>query len=47
MSSNLAPTNRCGIRLARILGKVESIFKELCRGLNVRDFSHASQERGP
>ena len=45
MSSILAPTNRCGIGLARILGEVESIFKGLCCGLNVRDFSHASQER--
>ncbi|KAF8488664.1 hypothetical protein F5888DRAFT_1283011 [Russula emetica] len=38
------PTAR-GIGLVRILGKVESIFKELCCGLNARDFLHATQER--
>jgi hypothetical protein len=43
--TNSLPTAR-GIDLgARISGEVESIFKELCRGLNARDFSHASQER--
>jgi hypothetical protein len=43
LSSHL-PTAR-GIGLARISGDVESIFKELCRGLNARDSTHATQER--
>jgi hypothetical protein len=34
-----------GIGVARISGEVESIFKELCRGLNARDFLHVTQER--
>jgi hypothetical protein len=38
------PTAR-GIDLVRISGEVESIFKELCRGLNARDSTHATQER--
>ena len=37
------PTAR-GINLARISTEVESIFKELCLGLNPRDISHATQE---
>lgn len=48
-SSILAHTDRSWHHrngLARISREVESIFKELCRGLNARDFSHASQERG-
>ena len=34
------------ITLASISGKVESIFyyKELCRGLNAREFQHATKE---
>jgi hypothetical protein len=40
-SESHLPTAR-GIGLAKISGEVESIFEELCRGLNIRDFSHAS-----
>jgi hypothetical protein len=37
-----APARGIGLAaLARISGEVESIFKELCRGLNVRYFSSA------
>jgi hypothetical protein len=42
-ASSHLPTAR-GIGLARISGEVESTLKELCRGMNARDSSHASQE---
>ena len=43
--SILAPINRAlGVDLARISGEVVSIFKELCRSLSAREFSHATQE---
>ena len=31
-----------GIGLAKISDEVESIFEELCRSTNIRDFSHAA-----
>jgi hypothetical protein len=37
------PIGARGIGPARISGEVESIFKELCRGLNARDISHVAQ----
>jgi hypothetical protein len=43
-ASSHLPTAR-GIDLVKISGEVDSIFKELCRGLNAHDFSHATQER--
>ena len=37
------PIGARGTGLARISGEVESIFKELCRGLNARDIAHVTQ----
>jgi hypothetical protein len=42
-SSHLSPAR--GIGLARISEEVESISKELCRGLNARDILDATLER--
>jgi hypothetical protein len=38
------PAGARGIGLVRISGEVEPIFKELCRGLNARHFSHVAQK---
>ncbi|KAI0264311.1 hypothetical protein BGY98DRAFT_1041616 [Russula aff. rugulosa BPL654] len=41
------PIGARGTGPARISGEVESIFKELCRGLNARDISHVAQYAPP